>query len=290
MAELAELQQVDLLLDVRRTATARERLSALLRRDPNDVEVLVRLARAEHLDDDEEQALEHVERALASDPTHEGARFLRASILCESKRYAEAEEMLLGLLRENPRDADYLAAYARVMLLALELDKAGRLAQEAIRLEPENQHALLVHGLIASVRGRDEEAQATLTTLLASDPESTQVVWLLFHMLITARRYREAERVGQQLLRLDPTDESIVDALVELRVANHWAAWPLYPLLRWGWAASAALWFVAIVGGRALVRWNPTVGMTFLGAYVILVIYSWTYQPIFKRWVRRRAS
>lgn len=290
MAEQDELQRVDHLLEMGRTQAARERLGALLRQDPTDVEVLVRLARADHLDDAEQQALEHVEGALGADPTHEGARFLRASILTELKRHAEAEEMLLDLLRENPRDADYLAAYARVMLLSLELEKAGRLAQEAIRVEPENQSALLVHGVIASVRGRNEEAETSLAKLMADDPESLQVLWLLFHMLVEARRYREAERVGQQLLRLDPGNEDVVEALVELRVATHWAAWPLYPLLRWGWAASAALWVLAVVGGRYLVGWNPAVGITVLTTYLLLVVYSWTYQPIFKRWVRGRGT
>ena len=70
--------------------------------------------------------------------------------------------------------------------------------------------------------------------------------------LVDGGRIDEAHRIAQQAMRGDPANEHLVALVRELRIQNHWSMKPLWPLQKWGWGASAAMWMGGIVVIRGL--------------------------------------
>lgn len=286
MPDPTALQGADFLLGQRRTRAARELLAPLIEENPDSPEVHLRLARAAIIDENNDLAREHLDLVLARAPNDEIARWLLAHVEYEEKNYPQAEALIIELIRENPRDAEYLAFYARLLLVTLHLDKARRLATEAIRIDPTSHDALVVSGLISVVDGRATDTDETIRELIESDPEGEQVLRLLFFVLSERKLHREALRVGQRLLQLNPGDGAVIEALVEMRYLSHWTTLPLYPLIRWGWSGSAALWlgFLLVM---ATMKGHPLAGPISL-FYLFYVLYSWLYPPLLKRYLTRR--
>ena len=139
------------------------------------------------------------------------------------------------------------------------------------------------------VEGDRAAANEELATLMHDDPEAVEVVATLFRLLIEQRRYAEALEIGRELLRYNPDNPELTEALAELRVQTHWLGWPAYPLRRFGWAGSAAMWMLAIGGTRIVAKvYGPVAGAVLGGLYVAYVIYSWAYPALLKRWLLHR--
>jgi tetratricopeptide (TPR) repeat protein len=284
-----ELQlQVERLLDVERVADARRLLAPAIAQAPDDAELQFLLARAAWIDEDTVEAEQHLRRVLAGDPEHVGARLLLSQVAQAAERYAEAEQLIVDLIREYPDRAELLASYARLMLITGYLDKADRLTREALRRDPDSEGALLVRTLLAAARGQHDAAHETLAELIARDPEAEHLARALFYLLVKDRRFREAEKIGQQLLRSRPNDNDLVEALIELRQTTHWAAIPAYPFIRFGWAGVAGVWIVGMIGSRILAQYSQTAAGWFSATYIGLCIYSWIYPGLLRRWIRAR--
>jgi predicted Zn-dependent protease len=284
--------QIDRLLEVGRVREARELLHRALSENPGDPDLHVFAARIATRTGDLAEARRQLSNALASDPTHFGARAELCDLEWTTKDYAAAEQIITELIREAPRNAALLASYARLMLVTLHLPKARALVNEALRLEPEDETARLVDVLLSTVEGDRRRADAQLQDLVAEDPDGYYVAHMLLVALIEQNRNREALALARQLMRAHPDDEDLVQTVVDLAVATHWLSWPLWPLRRFGWAASAALWLGAVtfvqVGRSQGWPWQAAVAFAVL--YLTYVIYSWVYTPVMTRWIRSRGA
>jgi tetratricopeptide (TPR) repeat protein len=288
LPKATNLAGVDLLLSQKKTRAARSALEPILAEHPNDPDVHLRLARAAAIEDDNRSAREHLELVLGELPGSEEARFLLAAIELDEKNFGEAESTILDLLRNNPRNARYLAFYGRVMLLSLHIEKARRLAEEAIRISPESSEALILNALVGVVQGDRNLKEDALQELLRSEPDGEQVLAVLFYALVQDNRDREALRVGAELLRLDPSDEKFIEALIALKVSTHWSMVPLYPMIRWGWGGSALVWGFSIVLLPLVTKQSSLLGAAAGAFYLAYILYSWIYPSLLRRWFRRR--
>ncbi|MEZ4331764.1 MAG: tetratricopeptide repeat protein [Myxococcota bacterium] len=281
-------RQISRLIEVGRHAEADRLLASELAEHPTDPDLHWLAARAALGAEDDVRAREHLEQALASDPHHFRARFLAFAIAFDAERFAEAEEIVTGLIREHPADAELIAWYAHLMLRTLHVAKARALVDEALARDPDEPVARRVDVLLLTIEGRSEHAGRRLEELIRDDPEGLATARTLFLVLAERGRHREAFEVGRQLLRADPANPALIDALVELRAATHWSALPAYPMRRFGWLGVAAVWGVGVVGVRAAASWSPAWSVTFLVLYLAYVVYAWVHPPWLKRWLRRR--
>lgn len=275
------------LLDRRRVAQARGVLGAALACNPRDVLLLLQSARADYLEDRYDSCRETLGRILQSAPTHFGARWLLLVVLIEEGMLVDAEQLALALLHENPRSAELYAAYSRVMLRALLLPKARDLATEALHLDPSNESALRAIALCDIVelrRGSDSEA---LHKLLSEHPEDQHTLALMVAALAQAGRYREALQGGRQLLRFQPDDPRWLSMTRELLIQTHWSMLPLWPLQRFGWSASIAMWIGGILLARLLGQVWPALAGPFTTAVLGYALYSWIWPPLIRRWMSR---
>lgn len=281
-------RQVAELLDRGRIALARNVLREALASDPEHAELLFQAARAEVLSNDHHAARATLGQVLRIEPEHLGARLLMLWVLTEQNHLAEAEELALALLREQPRWAALYAAYARVMLRALKLGKARELCREGLRLDPDNDSALRTMALCDLIERPGGTDSAALGKLLASDPDDQHTLSLVVVALSQAGRSREALRGAKELLRMQPDDPNWLENVRRLRFATHWSMLPLWPLHRYGWSASIAVWLGGIVLVNVLGRTEPSLAGTLSWVILGYAAYSWVWPPILRRLLRLR--
>jgi tetratricopeptide (TPR) repeat protein len=276
-------EQAFYFLERRRIADARRVLAEGLARYPQDPDLLFHSAQADWFAEDAKRAEETVRQVLVVAPDHAPARQLLAALLIERNEYADAELLLIGLLREYPESADLYGRYARLMLRTLHLHKAEKLAREGLRYDPENDECLLAAALCDTARGgRQSEA---LARLLTAHPESLSTVHALVVALVDGGRIDEAHRLAQGAMRADPANENLVTLVRELRIQNHWTMKPLWPLQRWGWGASIAMWIGGIVLIRGLAKSAPELATPVAIVWLTYAVYSWVWPPLIRRFL-----
>jgi len=275
-------QQAFYFIERRRLDDARRILKDGLSQFPQDPDLLFHSAQVEWLNDENEAAEATARQVLSVAPEHAPARQLLASLLIERDLFADAEGLLIGLLRDYPESADLYGRYSRLMLRTLHLDKAEQLAREGLRYDPDDLECLLAMALCETARGGSQANQG-LQKLIQGHPESMSTVHALVVALVDGGRMHEAHAIAQQAMRADPANENLVNMVRELRIQNHWSMKLLWPLQKWGWGGSAAMWVGAIVVMRLLRTSAPEAYEPFVYSWLAYVVYSWVWPSLIRR-------
>ena len=136
------VQQVEALLERRRISQARALLKPALATNPQHTGLLLQSAWADYLDDQYDDALATVRQVLLSEPKNDWARLLYFELLLQKGDSAEAERVIIELLRENPEHAHYYGRYAQLMLRTLNVAKSRQLALEGLKYDPDSVECL----------------------------------------------------------------------------------------------------------------------------------------------------
>ena len=286
LSQGALIAQVHGLIDRQRFDQARQRLGEGLERYPDGAELLYLSAFVDWAQDRIDPAEKTLQALLAREPTHFGGRVLLARLLAERKKFAEAEELWIALLRESPEDPELYASYGELMLQSLNFNKAQRLAEEGLRHEPEDNHCLYVAAMSRLIDGKGLGANQPLATLVTSNPDHVRAGTTLVMALESAGRRSEALRVSQELLRSQPGNPQLLENVRILKAATHWSMLPLYPIQRWGWPAVFGLWAVFAFGLPVVAPGLPPgarLGITYF--WIAYVVYSWVWPPLLRKWI-----
>jgi tetratricopeptide (TPR) repeat protein len=285
MAPDEVVRQVDALLQRRRTDLARSLLKPALASHPEHTSLLLQSAWADYLDDEYDESLRTVRQVLQSEPTHESARILYFELLVEKEQNAEAERVIIELLREYPEDADYYGRYANLMLRTLNFDKALQLAHEGLRHNPENVECLAAQATCEFIDD-PHRASVGLRQLLVNHPQLIRTLVLVVVALDQRGDVQGAKQVAYELVRAQPDNEQLVDIARQLKIKGHWSMLPLWPIHKWGWGASFAIWILVIVISRALGKVNPAAAGVFVGVMLVYVLYSWVWPPLLRKLIK----
>lgn len=198
--------------------------------------------------------------------------------------FAGAEEAILGALRIDAENADFLTRYAHVVARVGQIEKAEKLVERALSLEPESDFALQMHALLATAGTDRAAAIARSRELLRHWPEHP-----LGHRLLgfgqADDRVDEAAEHARRAVQLDPYDEDAAELARELRQRSHWLMWPLRPLIKWGpapvWIAAVATMFLL----RAL-KLHGALSIVVV-VWIVYCVYSWTVPHVVRRLTRR---
>ena len=106
-----------------------------------------------------------------AEPENEMAWHRLTQATFEQGRYRESLAAYDQLLKLAPRSAKNLAAYGRICLYALELDKAVAALDEAETLDPNLTEMLAAKGLLLAYLGRLEDAEKYCRRSLDLDPD-----------------------------------------------------------------------------------------------------------------------
>ena len=279
-------RQVQALLERRRTTQARSLLKPALASHPDHMGLLLQAAWTDYLDDREDEALLTVRQVLLSEPANESARLLYFELLLEKGSNTEAEQAIIELLREFPEHAHYYGRYSRLMLNTLNVVKARQLAHEGLKYDPDNAECLAGRTICDFIERPDGEASHGLQQLLVRHPQSIQTLLLVVVALQQRGDLKNARRISRELVLAQPDNAHLVNLAREMKISTHWSMLPLWPLQRYGWGASVAMWLLAVFGLRAIGRTNPALGGVLSVIVLIYVVYSWTWPAILRRLIR----
>jgi len=279
------LQQAHALIDRRRFVQARQLLAAGIQHNPDNAQLLYLCAFVDFSTGQVDTADETLNKVLAQNPKHYGGRILRGEIHEARKRYPEAEAVWIDLLRDYPQDPDCYAHYADLMLRTLHLEKAERLTEEGLRLDPTHWQCLYVAYLIDVIQNRAGSGESDhLRQLLKDHPERVHSLLALVIALGERGDSKGALRVAQQLLASRPDSEQFVNLVRVLKRQDHWSLLPLYPMKRWGWSGAAVVTAIGIVGVRlAGHTLPPNIALIIAYAWLAYVIYSWVWPRILQK-------
>ncbi|MFC0252741.1 tetratricopeptide repeat protein [Massilia consociata] len=284
------LVRIDGLIERRRLAQASTLLAEALANFPDDSDLLYSAALIDYQHDDYQGALETLQGLLGRTPRHRAGRYLLALVHEAREEWPQAEAALLDLLHDYPETAMLYARYAMLMYRTQQIDKAKELAREALRLDPEDEAALAATMIGDLIDGKKGNERNSLAALMLKHPEDMLTARLLIVHLIQRGRYWSAKRIAVELLKAQPDSREALELVVEIEALCHWSVVPLWPLNRWGIAATIGLWLGWMGTYKLLRTYAPEISGTATLVILGYCIYSWVYPPLLKRRLKRRAG
>jgi tetratricopeptide (TPR) repeat protein len=281
-------QRIEHLIDLRRLDHAQSEIENALKADPKDTELLYLSAYIYWLEELYDEGIEIAEVGLSYSPENEKLKYVLFLLLRSDEQYEKAETLIIDLIRNNPRDDDYLRGYAYVMLFTFHLSKAKKLIAEAMRIAPDSSSNQLIATLIDIADGKLKDADRKLERLVKDNPDDEHILNMLLIQLISKNKYRAAQVLAQTLLRKNPNDHGLIKTIISLRTSTHWSAIPLWPITRFGWMGSIGMWglFVVLLTLNKQIN-HPAFGYVVWG-YLAWCVYSWIHEPIFTRIFKSR--
>ena len=253
-------RQLDYLIERRRFDGASRVLSKLLARRPEDPNLLYYGAYIDYHQGRREQADHTVKTILSLDPSHANARTLLFWLHKVAQRSWQAEQVIVDLIEEYPNHAFFYAEYSMLMYETERFEKAQELAEQALRLAPDDKSALHASAVCASVIDRSLESNYSLQELVHRYPNSFRTQSALATALANCGRSTEALRVAQELLRDNPDNEELVDMVRQFTERDHWLLKPLWFVRRFRWVGIAAVLVVLLaVALTLMLAFGPTV-------------------------------
>lgn len=202
------------LMELGRRADAAALLRRLLAEDPGNSTLRAWLALC-LMDDEPELALDHAERAVASDPFDPAALDALALTRWACEDHRGAYQAASSLVELVPHDAGAHALLARCAASAGRRRVAMRAAGAALRSDPGLAAAWTArsHALLSC--WRPKAAEADVRRALAIDPDDPAALEMLSLVLTARGRVTEAIDAAEGLASVDPADPAA------LRVARH---------------------------------------------------------------------
>jgi tetratricopeptide (TPR) repeat protein len=225
---------------------------------------------------------------LAREPQDYAGRLLKSRIARATGALGDAEASLLDLLADHPADPHLLSEYALTCLHGGQIDKARKLAAEALRIDPACELALVALTAIDTLLEQPIERQAALKTLLEQNPGARHTLKLLIGAQLT-QLDAGAQAASAQLVRAAPNDPYAIELARAVRFQNHWTMLPLKPLMRFGWGGAIALYVAGMLFFN-LTRGvlPPPIHFALVMLWLCYVIYSWVWPPLLKRYLERQ--
>lgn len=247
----------------------------------------IALAAQERYGEAEEEAL----TAIRIDPEEASHHGVLGSICMDCGKHIESEKCLLEGLRLDPVSDGLYRMYAQLMFKTGHLDKAEKLVRKALELAPDESQSHGLLALIMSEKSKREQAEAAGRRSLSIDPDETFSHYSTGMAYYESGRPFRARRHFREALRLQPS-ANIEEAYLAADKATRWIYLPMY---YWTLAISKLpgrqflVWFMVIVCFYFLRSAGlETVAHLMLIAYLILVIYTWTAEPLARLWIRMK--
>lgn len=154
-------------------------------------------------------------KAVAPGQQFIGAHVRIAQVLAGRGKLVEARQHLQAMAREASQDKlQYVLAEAQLLRDANRAEDAFAVLDEALRSDPENTDLLYESALAAERLGRVEAMEGRLRKVIALKPDQAHAYNALGYSLVDRNlRLAEAETLIRKALSLMPGDPFIVDSL-----------------------------------------------------------------------------
>ena len=151
------------------------------------------------------QALEIAQRAVALDDSLPGAYRVLGYVYLWKRQYEQAIVAGQRAIALDPNDFDGYGRLGTILIFVGQPEEGIRLIEKAIRFNPYSSlYYLNALGLAHLVAGRYEEARASLTRLLAHNPNMMIAHVNLAICYVELAQLAEARATGTEIMRLNP--------------------------------------------------------------------------------------
>ncbi len=130
--------------------------------------------------------------ALDADPTGETSRTTRSRLLMAHNDNAGAEEVIDGVLSNNPKSAEALTIKGDLRRLAKDPDTAVRNYRASLEIIPSDTGARQSLALALMATGHDEDAKLEINEVLKQIPNAPMALYLKAVLLVRAKKTAEA--------------------------------------------------------------------------------------------------
>jgi len=133
--------------------------------------------------------------------------YLKAGDIQKAKNYLNQGKKLF------PRDYRFSLQLAFIYYTEKNYDKAGKLAKEALKINPNLSDAYYLMGKLASEQGNDTQAADMFAKALANDPYNADLYLELGSIYEKKKLYKQARQLYEKGLEFNPQDKRIIKAL-----------------------------------------------------------------------------
>jgi Tfp pilus assembly protein PilF len=221
-------QKAEYALDVRRYDLAIDIMRNVLREHPENALAFHTMARAYTFKKDNHAALQAIRESLRLDPGNVTAQTLYASLLRDTRQYAEAEQVMLAALQLDP--VYPLAHYTYAALLLhqkKDIARAREHALKAVELDVADYRYHVMLGRVLAEEKQFDQAEVEYQQGLRLDPDNFRMLNSYGAFLLNYRkRPREAFEFFRQALMHEPNDEEVRKNFLIALKAKH----PFYSL------------------------------------------------------------
>ena len=288
----AALEKAAHLSEIGRHDLAERELRAVLPLAPESPDVHLALGHALRGQQRLDEAVAAAHEALRLEPDWGiGARMLLVAVDFERGQHCHAERLLLEVLHLHPTLAEGWAAYGALMQRTGHLQKAQRLLEHALRLDPELATAHNLMGVVLAERRRARQAATHARRGLALAPDDMAHSAIGVTYLATGRPFLARSHL-REALRQDPSDGDTEQAFLQADRATRWTYLPMY------WSSllldrlpgrQFTLWAVAIGATLALRAAGQELAAGILiFTYLGWVLYTWIAEPLTSAWIKLR--
>lgn len=286
MNKEAKLLEANHLTSINRFERANEILFDLLSENPDSDDIPLLIGINYFSLSKYEEAKKFVENSLASGYEACNSHALLGLIEMRLNKFAQAETHFLESLQINPQNPQTIAHYSSLMFLTNHQEKGRKLLEEARRIDPEDEVVLHYWYLYALLNEEKTLQTDTLHEIINSDEdEYVKLINILQHNL-SISNYKEAYNVARDAYLMNPSDDSLLDLLKNLKIQNCPFMMPIRMIDRLGggmvvWGGVVALLFV-------LIWLNYDNAILYVAVfYMGLCVYSWVVPPIIKKYYLR---
>jgi predicted Zn-dependent protease len=195
-------------------------LRAVLKDQPDSVELTVLLARAHLANKENDLARDTLARAVTLNPRKPQFRYLLASYLSTQKDYAGALREVDELLRERPGDTQALQATAEIQNAAGRPLEAEAALKRMIQAAPESPLGYYRLAQFYMTQNRNAAALAQLETAAANAPRDLEVLGALVRLMLVETKADAAVARLRQALKAQPEGPALHVMLGELLSAQ----------------------------------------------------------------------
>ena len=226
----AEFERAEAALAKQDWKTAAPLLDAWLAGHPTDARALFDAAYVADEQNRDADAIALYRRCVAVQPKNFPAQVSLGLLLARTGKLAEARPALVAATQLDP-GLEGKAALAQAWRALAEIDRAGidgkpDYAQasndllQALKISPETGQDTLLAASLAEASGDITDAETAYRRLLAADPNSTQAIGGLAHLLIEQKKYPDAETLLRPAVQKNPGNVPLTAQLAAVLVAE----------------------------------------------------------------------
>lgn len=282
--------------DINRFDKSNEILFEILSENPNDGKILLYIAQNYFNMEMYDRALEYCKQSLENGCDIEICNYLLGLTHMYLNCSVEAEKSFLEALRLNPQNAVTISAYSILMLRYGHEDKAIKLLDEAMRLDPTNKTVLHYKFIFYSIKENPNEQLSSLNSYMQyGDDEKNKLVKMGMYNINT-NKHEEALENFRQAYLLDPTDEEILSIIENIERNNNFNSTPntledkpLYLPIKFidKIGGHAVVWIISAVLIMISITLRLDIMLTcVVSIFIIYSIYAWVVSFIAKKYLR----